>query len=260
MHYHGPHHAHTINCGFVQDHNLTKFDDDASACYDRIIVALGMLAARRCGMPPNAIRLHSEALQFMKYTIKAVHGISEKNFAGTPFEPRLGTGQGSGTSPVVWLTLVVLLLHTLDRLVPDRMHFESLSGARTHSRTADAFVDDTSIGFTSSSDEKPYENLIARLQTVAQTLEHLLHLSGWKLNLNKCSWYIVRLDWNKGRPILRKALPSDAQLTLCQGNNADPAPIPQRSPEMSSKMLGVHLNPLGDFSDHIRCLRAKADE
>jgi hypothetical protein len=32
-------------------HNLARFDNDASACYDRIIVALAMLAARRCGMP-----------------------------------------------------------------------------------------------------------------------------------------------------------------------------------------------------------------
>jgi hypothetical protein len=65
----------------------------------------------------------------------------------------------------------------------------------------------------------------------------------WEINLNKCSWYILRWEWNKGCPILRKALPSDLQLTLCQGNNADPVSIPQKSPEMSSKMLGVHLKP-----------------
>jgi hypothetical protein len=221
---------------------------------------LGMLAARRCGMPKNAIRLHSEALQFMKYTIKTVYGISETNYTSTPFEPLFGSGQGSGASPAVWLTLVVLLLHTLDRLVPDRMHFESISGTRTHSRTADAFVDDTSVGFTSSADDEPYENIINRLQKIAQTWEHLLHLSGGKLNLNKCSWYILKWDWNKGRPTLRKALPSDPPLTLCQGNNINPVPIPMNTPDKSSKMLGVHLNPLGDFTDHLRTLQVKADE
>ena len=243
----------------ILKHDLARFDNDASACYDRIIVALGMLAARRCGMPPNAIRLHSEALQFMKYTIKTVYGISETNYEGTPFEPLFGTGQGSGASPAVWLTLVVLLLHTLDRLVPDRMNFESISG-QTHSRTADAFVDDTSVGFTSSADDEPYENLIARLQNVAQTWEHLLHLSGGKLNLSKCSWYILRWDWCNGRPTLRKALPSDPQLLLSQGNQTGKVPIPQITPETSLKMLGVQLNPLGDFSDHIRTLKVKADE
>lgn len=32
-------------------HDLARFDNDTSSCYNRIIVALGMLAARRCGMP-----------------------------------------------------------------------------------------------------------------------------------------------------------------------------------------------------------------
>jgi hypothetical protein len=37
--------------------NIIRFDNDASACYDRIPVHLGTLAARRCGMPDNAIRV-----------------------------------------------------------------------------------------------------------------------------------------------------------------------------------------------------------
>ena len=105
----------------ILKHDLARFDNDASACYDRIIVALGMLAARRCGMPKNAIRLHSEALQFMRYTVKTMYGISEANYHGTVFEPLFGTGQGSGASPAVWLSLVVLLHHTFDRIVPHRM-------------------------------------------------------------------------------------------------------------------------------------------
>jgi hypothetical protein len=31
----------------ILKHNMVRFDNDASACYDRIIVNLGMLAARR---------------------------------------------------------------------------------------------------------------------------------------------------------------------------------------------------------------------
>ena len=42
--------------------NLARFDNDASACYDRIIVMLGMLAARRCGMPTNVVSTHTKAL------------------------------------------------------------------------------------------------------------------------------------------------------------------------------------------------------
>jgi hypothetical protein len=97
-------------------HNLTRFDIDASACYNRIIVTLGMLAARRCSMSENAVRTHTACLQFMKYMVKTMRGISEDNYSGTPFSPLFGTGQGSGSSPAVWLTLVVILMNTLEKL------------------------------------------------------------------------------------------------------------------------------------------------
>ncbi|KAI2500343.1 hypothetical protein MHU86_14151 [Fragilaria crotonensis] len=71
----------------ILKHDLARFDNDASACFDRIIVALGMLAARRCGMPKNAIQVHADALHFMQYTVKTIYGISADNYHGTGFEP-----------------------------------------------------------------------------------------------------------------------------------------------------------------------------
>ena len=104
--------------------NLATFDNDASACYDRIIVALAMLAARRLRMPRNAVQTHAEALRMMRYYVKTVHGISEDCYKGTVFEPLFGTGQGSGASPAAWLTLISILLNTIDRELPDdRMTF-----------------------------------------------------------------------------------------------------------------------------------------
>ena len=61
----------TVDLCQALKHDLARFDNDASACYDKIIVALGMLAARKCGMPSNAIRTHAEALEFMKYQVKS---------------------------------------------------------------------------------------------------------------------------------------------------------------------------------------------
>ena len=229
----------------ILKHDLARFDNDASACYDRIIVALGMLAARRCGMPQNAVRLHADALRFMQYTVKTIHGISSDNYHGTPFEPLFGTGQGSGASPAVWLTLVVLLLHTFDRLIPHRMNFVPISGARSHSRSSDAFVDDTSVGFTSTSTDLSYSDLIGQLQDVAQTWERLLFLSGGKLNLSKCSWYVLRWEWKNGRPILRKIQQNDPTVSLTQGDSNTPVTIQQHSLDHSSRMLGVYMNPHG---------------
>jgi hypothetical protein len=167
-------------------HNLARFDNDASACYDRIIVALGMLAARRCGMPINSIQTHAKCLQQMKYSVKTSHGISADTYQGTPDSPLFGTGQGSGASPAVWLTLVVTLMNTLDRVIPSRMSFKSPDSTMQHSRLIDAFVDDTSLGFTDKG-VQTQDEMITQLAHIAQTWEKLLFYSGGSLNLKKCS-------------------------------------------------------------------------
>jgi hypothetical protein len=127
--------------------NLIRFENDASACYDRILVHLGMLAARRCGMPTNAINLHANTLLNMQYKVKTAFGVSEDYYSGTPEQPLFGTGQGSGASPAVWLTLIVVLMNTLDRLTQERTRFRSPDSPTRHERLIDAFVDDTSLVF-----------------------------------------------------------------------------------------------------------------
>ena len=149
--------------------NLAAFDNDASACYDRIIVALAMLLARRLRMPRNAVQTHAEALRLMRYYVKTVHGISAECYQGTVFEPLFGTGQGSGASPAAWLTLIAILLNTIDKELPDdRMTCLDPITKKPHSRLADAFVDDTMLGKLDSGDLS-YEDLIGRLQLIAQT-------------------------------------------------------------------------------------------
>jgi hypothetical protein len=53
------------------------FDNDATRCYDRIIVSVAMIVAMRLGMPHLAIHMHASALKNMKYFIKTNHGISD---------------------------------------------------------------------------------------------------------------------------------------------------------------------------------------
>ena len=136
-------------------------------------------------MPDHAVRTHAGILELMKYTIKTVHGISEDNYHGTPFSPLFGTGQGSGASPAVWLTLVVTLMNTLDRMIPERMQFDSPDTHMRHSRLIDAFVDDTSLGFTDTG-YITLETMISKLNHMAQTWKKLLYYSGGALNLPKC--------------------------------------------------------------------------
>jgi hypothetical protein len=107
-----------------------------------------MMAARRCGMPSNAIRVHSDTLENMKYRVETTFGVSDGHYNGAPDAPLYGTGQGSGASPAVWLTLVVILMNTLNRITRERIRFRAPNDPLMHFRLIDAFVDDTSLAFT----------------------------------------------------------------------------------------------------------------
>jgi hypothetical protein len=168
-------------------------------------------------MPSHAICSHSDALLFIRYGVKTVYCISETTYQGTAFEPFFWTGQGSGASPSARLTLAVILLQTLDRLVPDHINFSCPRVELTHARLSEAFVDDTYLEYTSSSQSLSFESMVEKLQTIAQMWEHLLFLSGGKLNLLKCSWYILRWEWEKVRHVIRPMQPTDPTICLQQG-------------------------------------------
>ncbi len=54
--------------------SLVMFDNDATGCFDQIIVSLAMIAALWLGMLWLAARMHSSELLHMKYFIKIAHG------------------------------------------------------------------------------------------------------------------------------------------------------------------------------------------
>jgi hypothetical protein len=243
-------------------YNIIRFDNDASACYDRILVHLGMMAARRCGMPENAIQVHANTLERMKYKIKTAYGTSEEHYTGTPREPLFGTGQGSGASPAVWLTLVVVLMNTLDRITRERISFRSPDASDHHHRLIDAFVDDTSLAITDTLDPLTPTEMTRKMEKIAQQWERLLFYSGGALNLKKCSWTMLHWVWKNGRPCLHTRQDDDADITLVTESTGvnTRSVIQYNPPTQSTRILGVNLNPMGDFTNQIDILRKKSNQ
>ena len=243
--------------------NLIRFENDASACYDRILVHLGMLAARRCGMPTNAVKLHADTLERMKYKVKTAFGVSPNHYSSQTEQPLFGTGQGSGASPAVWLTLVVILMNTLDRITHERIRFRSPNSPMRHQRLTDAFVDDTSLAFNDNGNPMEYANMIKRMQNIAQNWENLLAYSGGALNLKKCSWSMLYWEWKNGRPYMRPHTAEDATITIRTQQHGHPPTssiIRHTDPTESIRILGVHLNPTGEFTTQLCVLQEKSDK
>jgi hypothetical protein len=59
------------------------FDNNASGCYDRIVIALSTIAALRLGMPRAMCHMQVMALALMKYFVKTMHGISKASYWST---------------------------------------------------------------------------------------------------------------------------------------------------------------------------------
>ena len=219
-----------------------------------------MLAVRRLCMPRDAIQTHAEALCMMHYYVKTVHGISEDCYKGTVFVPLFGTGQGSGASPADWLTLIVILLNTIDKeLQDDRMTIIDPLTKKPHSRLADAFVDDTMLG-NSDSGDLSYEDLIGRLQLIAQTWEHLLSYLGGALNLSKCFYYVLYWEWPHGLPVLHTSSAEDPPIVLTSGPSTSVSTIKRLDLNTASRTLGVFLSLTSEWTKQIEVLKEKMDK
>jgi hypothetical protein len=82
----------------------------------------------------------------MQYHVKTAHGLSEQFYKVTKQFLLFGTGQGSGASPAIWLTIITCLLSALTALAPLTMTFIDPWQELFDDCNANSYVDDTSSG------------------------------------------------------------------------------------------------------------------
>jgi hypothetical protein len=152
-----------------------------------------MLACMRLGLPHEAAITLLKILHGMKYQIRTALGITEAHFSNA-VDWILGTLQGSGASPCIWLAISAVLITALEQRSPG-ITFHTPDGKIVEARAADAFVDDTDLYI---SVDVPFAELASQAQTVAQHWEQLLYTSGGALNLAKCFWYSVCTSHGNG--------------------------------------------------------------
>jgi hypothetical protein len=81
---------------------IINFDNDASSCYDRIIVALASLLNREYGQNRHVVMVNALKLRNAQYHLKTALGVSDEFIGHCTAWPLHGTGQGSGNSPMMW--------------------------------------------------------------------------------------------------------------------------------------------------------------
>jgi hypothetical protein len=249
--------------------NMTKnplagFENDASACYDRIVMNLVSAIFDRMGVPPGPLRLQERTLLRVVHFLKTVLGTSTSSYTSDALHRIYGVGQGSKAGPVTWTAVSSLLFEAQDILGTG---FSVQNPSRTihHKCHSDGFVDDTT-GYHSKTPEWLHSTpsiaeVFQGLQTDAQTWERLLWTTGGLLELKKCRLYIVywQFDANgKGTMMSNEEL-NNPPMLLTEGDTGRLQTVQQLDLDNPFKTLGIHMTIGGSQQAQITAMKTKSD-
>ena len=162
-------------------------DDDARACYDRIVTCMSSLECRKWGIDDKVGAFTNDFIESQKFHIRSAFGVSIDAYTPSQDKPTQGSGQGISWSGPGW-TCTSDSISRVMRKENTGMRFSDPSGDIEIVKNCDFFVDDTATGVS--------ENCI---QDGASVLEHLrrdeqrhaflLFAAGHLLALFKCIFY-----------------------------------------------------------------------
>jgi len=242
-------------------------DNDAQACYDRIIPVVLAYALLRLGLPLYLVRFQCKWLEASMYELK-LNNKTSAPYQSTVDRYLFGTGQGTGWSPPSWAALSDIISRIMNRHIPG-MKLGHPDGSSVE-RTLDAFVDDANGGLTtdgfndfapsSISPVQKYPTLYEQTEANVQFYGRVLFTTGGRLALHKCAISLLRTIWRKGKRSYENTHITTRPLTIQQGISQDYQKIKIVSPKEARRMLGMYVAPDGNCDLQTKLLRSKSEE
>jgi len=251
----------TFETSKVTRNALCLMDNDAVACYDRIITPISSLACQRSGMPKPMEHLHNSILLQTKYHIKTSFGTSKQTYTSTLNSPLQGQGQGSGNAPACWNATSSPMWTALRHLSPLQFTTTTPDKSITTSTQGVAFVDDAINMFNYPLQEPlpNQEQTMEHFSHLVQTWEKLLYSTGGALNPDKCFWYAMLWDYDGIAPRLHnKSELNHHILQLTNSTTGSTHNIAQKDVNNATRTLGVRLSPTGNMTNELQWLTEKA--
>ena len=249
----------TYNMAITTKTTLATFDNDATGCFDRVPCTIAMLSSRRLGATKNICQLQADTLRHIEHKLRTAFGTSNSYYTSSFDREIHGQGQGSRAGPPTWVFVSSLLLDCMDQLA-NGLIFTCPKKDLFHQRTNDAFVDDVtgySNNFLEELTGPPTINkVLQRMQEDATLWSRLLHISGGKLALHKCLYYIAAWRWNRGRASF---VPATTILpTISLDNGQHKSAIQHYECTQAHRTLGQFKAPNGDNSTQLKHMQTKS--
>jgi hypothetical protein len=229
---------------YLSRRSLFNFDNDATSCYDRIILSLALLVNRKYGQSRQVVAVHAKTLEEARYKLRMALQLSDTEYSHCTQFPLYGTGQGSGNSPCIWL----FISSTLFDIHSDQAygsHFMSPNGNESIRITMVGFVDDTSGSCNDfrPQTQVPIKELATKMEHDAQIWQDLLHASGGALELSKSSFHTLHFTFlPNGKPQAVLAA-TDHAIQLRDSMTGLLIPIKALPADQSHKFLGHEKAP-----------------
>jgi hypothetical protein len=224
---------------YTSRRSSNNFDNDASSCYDRIIISLASLINRKYGLHKNVTTLHARTLQTARFLhLRSPDGtISEESYSHDEDYPIYGSGQGSGNSPCICLLISSTLCDVHNTIAHGSTFISPDESDRVHMSMV-GFVDDCTGTYNNfqPQTEPPESFMKACMQADAQKWTDLLWCSGGMLELPKCSYHHLSFTFKPdGTPIPTKS--TSSEITLKDSSTGRSIPITQHTVKL--QMNGI---------------------
>ncbi|KAG7355833.1 hypothetical protein IV203_000519 [Nitzschia inconspicua] len=240
--------------------SLLRIDFDATSCYNRIIPNIASLAGRSFGQHLALCFLHAKFLEEAQYILKTKLGLSEEAYSHCELHPIFGTGQGSASSPVIWV-LISSQLFNVHTAKANGAIFLSPDGSIKTQIYMVGFVDDLANcinDFTNPSQE--VETLLHNARHDAQLWNDLLDSSGGALEVRKCMFHLAHYQFTpRGAPVLQSFAPDRLNVQVQEsGPHGTTVPIKYLRPTTSRKTLGCYKSPAGGYKQSLQAITENA--
>ena len=229
---------HIMECSFL--------DDDAVACYDRILTELSEVEVQKWGLSQQAAQFTTKFLYNQQFYLKTVIGLSNKSYKHGANCRVQGSGQGIGRSGPRWTTSS----DTISSIMSERctgMEFSDPTGSIVVRRNGYFFVDDLDIGVTEDAVKIDGKSTLQCLEEDEQVHSLVLNAEGGKLNPIKTSFYHISYKrvGLRHEQMSNEENPGDLHTQVEFGGKKQK--IKRLEPKEASKALGVFLAPSGKF-------------
>ena len=232
-------------------------DDDAKACYDRIIPSLASVEVQKWGIGKRAATLTRSIVENQKFKVKTGHGISEGTYSYSLEDQTYGMGQGLGWSGAIWMATSDTICKILAREGAG-MRFISPDRSIIVTKNGDLFVDDTALGITAGT-VKDGNTILQQLQKDEQKHAFLLYAAGHRLALQKCCYYLssYKREGTKHRHALIHEYPGELKLQEIFGGTLKT--VRRLQPFEAHRTLGNYITINGRQDAQLRFLQKQVN-